>query len=387
MQTLTPEQKSAIEHIRGPLPVIAGPGAGKTRVIVEKCVYLIKETRIKPENILVTTFTNKARDELYYRLYGSLENEAQKITVSTIHSFCQKVLTDFPAQNPLGAHFEVLDGEEQFLLVYDNLKNLGLSKFPKTRVADFIHSVIGTFNLCTEESVDPDRFIEETKKNGKDLLGFKKAASDEAVEEYIAVAEAYKSYKKLLSDERLVDFPTLQEITYKMIEGNKEVVKRLSEKYKYFLRLFRFGFLAHRFARTFEPRRYVDALREDVAHYCGPQAEIILFAPHLFDMLSRLLDDGRVTKEVRQKICLAIAYFITPFDVLPEEIYGVEGYFDQCYVALYVLKELQTLLPDFILTEAWEGEGTFPEILSLLPGIEKNIMPENIKKIHRYLGL
>ena len=86
---LTPEQQSAINHVTGPLLVIAGPGAGKTRVIVEKCVYLITETGKKPENILVTTFTNKATDELYDRLYGKLGNDAQKITVSTIHSFCQ----------------------------------------------------------------------------------------------------------------------------------------------------------------------------------------------------------------------------------------------------------------------------------------------------------
>jgi len=153
------------------------------------------------------------------------------------------------------------------------------------------------------------------------------------------------------------------------------------------LRLFRFGFLAHRFARTFEPRQYASALREDVAHYVGPHAEIILLMPHLFDMLSNLLDDGRVSKEAREKICQAMAYFITPFDILPEEIYGVEGYIDQCYVTLFVLKELQALLPDFVLDEAWEGEGTFKEIIALLPGLEKEMFPENIQKIRRYLGL
>ena len=153
------------------------------------------------------------------------------------------------------------------------------------------------------------------------------------------------------------------------------------------LRLFRFGFLAHRFARTFEPRQYANALREDVAHYAGPHAEIILLVPYLFEMLSNLLDDGRVTKESRRKVCQAVAYFITPFDVLPEEVYGVEGYLDQCYVALYVCKELKALLPSFVLDEAWEGEGTFAEVVSLLPEMEKNLQPENIQKIHRYLGL
>lgn len=122
-------------------------------------------------------------------------------------------------------------------------------------------------------------------------------------------------------------------------------------------------------------------------HYTGPHSDIILLMPDLFDMLSHLLDDGRVHKEARQKVCQAIAYFITPFDLLPEEVYGVEGYIDQCYVALYVLTNLQSQLPDHVVDEAWEGEGTFKEIVSLLPELERQMLPENIQKVHRYLGL
>jgi uncharacterized membrane protein YkvA (DUF1232 family) len=153
------------------------------------------------------------------------------------------------------------------------------------------------------------------------------------------------------------------------------------------LRLFRFGFLAQRFTRTFEPRNYANALREDVAHYTGHMSEFILLMPELFDTFANLLDDGRVSKEARQKVCQAMAYFITPFDVLPEEVYGVEGYIDQCYVSLYVLKDLGNLLSDHILEEAWQGEGTFTEIILLLPEVKKHLTSENIQKIHRYLGL
>ncbi len=153
------------------------------------------------------------------------------------------------------------------------------------------------------------------------------------------------------------------------------------------LRLFRFGFLAHRFARTFEPRQYAIALREDIAHYTGPNSEYILLVPYLFDMLSNLLDDGRVAKEERKKVCQAIAYFITPFDVLPEEVYGVEGYIDQCYVALYVLSGLKANLPEFVLNEAWEGEGMFDEVAAMLPALEKSLPPETAEKMNRYLGL
>ncbi len=153
------------------------------------------------------------------------------------------------------------------------------------------------------------------------------------------------------------------------------------------LRLFRFGLLAHRFARTFEPRQYGDALREEIAHYTGKHSEFILLVPDLFDMLSRLLEDGRVERTGRQKVCQAIAYFITPFDVLPEEVYGVEGYIDQCYVALHVLSSLKAELPDFVVDEAWEGEGTFAEVAAMLPALRAKLQPENVDKVHRYLGL
>jgi len=225
----TPEQLSAIEHIRGPLLVIAGPGAGKTRVIVERCVHLISEGIAAPENILVTTFTNKATEELYDRLYIRLKDSGQKITISTIHSFCKSLLSSFPGFNPLGAHFEVLDAEEQFLIIYDNLKALGLSQYPKTRVAEFVNSVITTFNLCTEECVDPDAFIREAHTHGKDLLGLK---VEDGVEEYCAVAEAYKKYRKLLFDERLVDFSLLQETAFSMVKGSPVVQHELSQRYQ-----------------------------------------------------------------------------------------------------------------------------------------------------------
>ncbi|MFQ6052337.1 MAG: UvrD-helicase domain-containing protein, partial [Candidatus Hydrothermarchaeota archaeon] len=64
----TENQNKAIEHFKGPLLIIAGPGTGKTRVITHRVAYLIKEKGIKPENILVTTFTNKAADQLKDRI-------------------------------------------------------------------------------------------------------------------------------------------------------------------------------------------------------------------------------------------------------------------------------------------------------------------------------
>ena len=90
-------QKSAVEYDEKALVISAGPGAGKTRVIIERVVYLI-ENGASPESILVITFTNKAADELKERFKKDTKldlNVINQMRISTIHSFCRSVLTDY----------------------------------------------------------------------------------------------------------------------------------------------------------------------------------------------------------------------------------------------------------------------------------------------------
>ena len=85
-------QKKVIEYGKGTLLVEAGPGSGKTTVIVERIKHLIKEG-VKPESFLVITFTNKAADNLKYKLRKELSSEdVLKMQISTIHSFCLEYL-------------------------------------------------------------------------------------------------------------------------------------------------------------------------------------------------------------------------------------------------------------------------------------------------------
>lgn len=153
-------------------------------------------------------------------------------------------------------------------------------------------------------------------------------------------------------------------------------------------RMYRFGLLAHRFAGTFDPRQFEGSLRESLAHYSGPQAEQIQLAPDLFRALANLLDDGRVHDEARALICQALAYYITPFDVLPEEVHGDEGYLDQVYLCLWVLNRLRVELPEHVLDQAWEGEGELSELLAEeLPKAEAALGEEAVGQVRRYVGL
>jgi len=230
----TEEQKEAITHTTGPLLIIAGPGAGKTEVIVRRTANLVLNAGVNPHNILVTTFTNKATDELYDRLWKYLDRDSQEITISTIHSFCQRLLSEHPEAHPWGKSFEVLADIDQYLFVYARLKDLGLSKFPKGWQGEFLSDVVGFLSLCTEELVNADSLAERAEKDGAGLLGLK-GKNKEGAEEYIAVAEAYGKYLDLLYEEKLLDFAMLQKVCYEMLSNNAQVKSEVSKRYQYIL--------------------------------------------------------------------------------------------------------------------------------------------------------
>jgi len=84
---LTPAQKEAISYHKGPLLIIAGPSSGKTEVISQRAAHLISSEKASPQNLLVTTFTEKAALELKDRIQSKLQNEnVELMQVSTIHS-------------------------------------------------------------------------------------------------------------------------------------------------------------------------------------------------------------------------------------------------------------------------------------------------------------
>ena len=164
LYSLNPQQRLAVETIRGPVLILAGAGTGKTRVITFRIAHMV-ERGIAPVNILAVTFTNKAAREMKERV-GKLVPRGKKKdgkkadgpTISTFHSLCARILRE---------HIEVLGYKKNFV-IYDESEQLGaikkilshLSAKGETNDPKAILSLIGRFKnggsqaaVCAEPSV------------------------------------------------------------------------------------------------------------------------------------------------------------------------------------------------------------------------------------------
>ncbi len=229
---LTEHQLNAILHSGSPLLILAGPGSGKTEVITWRVAHLILSGKAKPQEFLVTTFTNKAALELKDRIKEKLTNvNVELMQVSTIHAFCADLLRQYADYTPFPGGFQILDESAQLLFVYSHRKDLGLSSIIKNRPYEFFSSVIRMFNLITEELVDVSQLLNYFENR------LKESAETEAElwSENLLIAAAYNHYRQLLQEEGVIDFPHMQFFTYQLLKHHPEVRSALQEKYRYIL--------------------------------------------------------------------------------------------------------------------------------------------------------
>lgn len=232
---LNENQQKVVEYNGNkPLLVEAGPGSGKTRVIIERVKFLINELKINPSSLLVITFTRKAANELKDRLSEDIpKNIINKMQISTIHSFC----LDFLKKR--GNVTNLIDddsGEKRRLFIQKYKYKLGFKN--EFYLADYqIPSVINKFDEYTTFKVDIDGlidYIKQTRPIDKEYVDFvnsfkffpsKKVRENEKFKKswynarFLQTPKAYVKYLELLDLFNAVDYNTVQ---IKFLESLKE---------------------------------------------------------------------------------------------------------------------------------------------------------------------
>src|SRR4051794_5140270 len=135
LQGLNAQQREAVNHIDGPLLILAGAGSGKTRVITHRIAHIITSRGVPPASVLAVTFTNKAAKEMHERV-DSLLDELQlgaSPLLSTFHSFCVRMLRR--DGDPLARvrpgftrRFSIYDDDDQLVIIKSAYKTLGLDE-------------------------------------------------------------------------------------------------------------------------------------------------------------------------------------------------------------------------------------------------------------------
>lgn len=213
LDQLNDRQKEAVLYNEGPLLIIAGAGAGKTKTLTTKIAYLIEEKEVRPENILAITFTNKAAKEMKDRLFYQIGNISKRLQVSTFHSFGLKLLRENFEKLGYEKNFVIMDSDDSLTVVKKIIKDMGYD--PKVYNPRAIRNKISS---CKNEMTSPEMYERY------------------AVSDYEKVVkEIYEKYEKKLKTNNSVDFDDLLLLPIELFKKNPDTLSDYQDLYQYVL--------------------------------------------------------------------------------------------------------------------------------------------------------
>ena len=218
---LNKQQKQAVEHTEGPLMILAGAGAGKTRVITQRIVNLIK-IGVSPERILAVTFTNKAAREMHDRTLKLIDADPdinRPVTaratglaspyIATFHSLGAALLREHAQELGLKRHFTIFDRADSTRAVKQAVKHLGLD--PKQFEP---RTILGTISRHKGDSVTVSEYHADIGDVWRHTVG-----------------RIWQEYETILAKEGSLDFDDLLLRTYMLLRDSVAVRTKCQERW------------------------------------------------------------------------------------------------------------------------------------------------------------
>ena len=149
-------QREAIEHMHGPMLVLAGAGTGKTTVLIQRIANLIREGHARADEILALTYTENAADEMKTRVRAELkDSDLDGLQTRTFHAWCNALL------ERRGAAFRVLDEKDLWVYLRRRIRDLRLKHFVRAaNVSQFLDDLLEFMRRCQDELVGPEQYAE-----------------------------------------------------------------------------------------------------------------------------------------------------------------------------------------------------------------------------------
>ncbi len=211
LEGLNPVQAEAVTHVDGPLLIVAGAGSGKTRVLTHRIAHLIRDQGISPFEILAITFTNKAADEMKYRVGALVGPVAEKMWVSTFHSACVRILRRDGDKLGYPKAFTIYDQADANRLTGYVIRDLGLDikRFPP-------RSVHATISAAKNDHISADAYAERAG-----VIYERK------------IADIFREYQARLQRAGAMDFDDLLGNTVTLFQNHPDVLESYRRRFKH----------------------------------------------------------------------------------------------------------------------------------------------------------
>ena len=230
MARLNDEQKKAVQHYQGPLLIIAGPGTGKTTVLTHRLAFLIQKKKVRPDQILAVTFTNKAAQEMEERVDNLLPFSCFDLRIGTFHSLGEEILRTHGLEIGLPIDFKVLDQRGSWLMMRQFWSRFHLPFFqPLGDPGPLISALLTHFSRCKDEGINPKQyqaFLQKKKAKGGNREELRKMQD---------ILRAYKTYQALLIENKALDFGDLINYSLLLFQKRPQVLKAYQKRWPFIL--------------------------------------------------------------------------------------------------------------------------------------------------------
>jgi DNA helicase II / ATP-dependent DNA helicase PcrA len=228
-------QCEAIEHVHGPLLVVAGAGTGKTSVLTHRIEFLVREGHAQPEEILALTYTNNAAAQMRDRLRKLLGGKT--VHAATFHDYCLELL------KRSGRDFGVLDEQDLWIYLRRRIRELRLEHFIRAaNVGQFLKDLLKFIDHCHDELVTPEQYAEYVARLERKEVAFPRVgkskdllSESEVLGRCREIARVFATVEQWLVDKNLGTFSHMITRAHELLRTDPNALNQARQRARFIL--------------------------------------------------------------------------------------------------------------------------------------------------------